>query len=595
MPDRPSRRGLADQQLMWVPSDAEGIADGTEPVDMDIVASTYRSIVDQNAFEDMVANWEAKLDHAKAGPQRTSLVSRQLFGQLMAARQMLEELDIPAENDPVRRAVFDVPGPALVLTPDGRVAMVNIEGERAFTTRQGAFLNQAVIDPCSQNDYIALQRAALSKGNTAQAILTIIPPQQASPYTSPFLAEAFLVSVPSQTGAHIAIRSLEIAWSADVPDRLQQAFGLSAAEAEVARQFFQLRNIDRIAEQRGVSRLTVRTQIKSIMAKTGSPTNVDLMRLLALVANRSLLGQRSQSPVWRDPLERERRIALPDGRTVAWTWMGAKDGIPVVLLRGFPMTYLLPGNGEARLREAGIRLLALSAPGYGNSSLHSDLNVLDDNLAGLRALLDGEVDAPCIGVGLSQGLMPLLAEHFANPSRFSSLIAVGYTGVLDRSGMYRLPLIQRTMMRLAATAPWIVEIMAKTGHRQMREHGVDWYLERAYRTRPIDMRTYRDPNAAALIRNACEHLLKQGHATFVRELQLALEPIDHMIEALSVPLLFIAPMEDGMFDENSYRRLEARSPLISIEFVPDAGELVFYQKIDLILDRIIAAATTKVA
>lgn len=203
--------------------------------------------------------------------------------------------------------------------------MANIEGERAFMARQRTFLNRAVIDPCSQKRLHRLATGSIVERNTTQAIRS---PHQTGPYDS-FPAEAFLIRVPPQTSAYIAIRSLEIAWSADVPDRLQQAFGLNAAEAEVAWQFFQLRNMDHIAQQRDVSRLTVRTQIKSIMTNTGSPNNIDLMRLLALVANRALVRQRSQSPVWRDPLEREQHIDLPDGRAVAWTWMRAKDGIPL--------------------------------------------------------------------------------------------------------------------------------------------------------------------------------------------------------------------------------------------------------------------------
>lgn len=591
MKDPTTRSGLADQSLMWEPELHDDPADqGIDAADMDIVAATYRSIVDQNAFEEMIASWSAKLDPQPARAERRSGISRQLLGQLMNARQMIERLDIPAENDPLKRAISDVPGPAVVLAADGRVATVNIEGERAFGTSQGGFLDPEIIDPCSRQDFAALRRAAGERGNGAQAILTILPPEDAQGYAAPFLAEGYLVHAPGQHDAWIALRSLEIAWSAAASQRLQQAFGLSQAETEVARQFFRLRNIDLVAEERGASRLTVRTQIKAIMSKTGSPSNIDLMRLLAMIASRALLGQRGEAPVWHDPLNREEQLHLPDGRVVAWTWMGAEDGVPVVMLRGFPMTFLLPGESDARLRAAGIRLFAPSGPGYGNSSPDGSLGVLDDHLITLRAFMEHAVDRPCLGVGLSQGLMPLLAESRADPRRFHSLIAIGYTDVLDRSGIERLPLIQRTMMRLAGSSPWVVELMAKTGHRQMREHGVDWYLERAYRTRPLDMQTYRDPDAAALIRNACEHLLKQGHATFVRELQLALEPIDHMIDNLEVPLLFLAPTGDGIFNEARYRRLEDRNPLITVEPVPDAGELVFYQRTGLILDHIIAAA-----
>ncbi|OJY36250.1 MAG: LuxR family transcriptional regulator [Rhodobacterales bacterium 65-51] len=587
MPDQTHKGQLADQAFLFGPEDGRAPEDGAtaDPIDMQIVASTYRSIVDQDAFEDMIASWAAKLDQIEPETGRRRGLSQQLFGQLMMARHTLETLDIPAENDPLKRAITDVPGPAVVLTPDGRVAMANIAGERAFATKQGAFLDTEVIAPASLQDYTALMRAARGQGNAAQAILTVIPPPETE--LPPFTAEGYMIAVRGQSGAHVALRSLEIAWEPSVSARLREAFGLSAAEAEVARLFFLLRDIDRIAEARAVSRLTVRTQVKTIMSKVEAPTNVDLMRLLAMIAGREAMGQRGESPVWQDPLGREDRIETPDGRVVTWTWMGARDGRPAVLLRGFPMTYILPPEAEDRLRRAGVKLYALSRPGYGNSSLHKDLDVRQDNQAALRMFLDRVIRQPCLGIGMSNGFVPLLEEQQANPARFHALMAIGYTGVLDRSGIHRLQPIQRTMMLMAAHTPWLAELVAKSAHRMMRQHGVDWYLERAYRTRPLDMRTCQNPEMAALIRNACEHLLKQGHGAFVRDLQLAGAPIDAAIEALTIPLLFLAPVLDGVFDEMRYRQIERRNPRIRVEPVADAGELIFYQQSRLIVDRII--------
>jgi len=560
-----------------------------EPIDLEIVASTYRAIVDQEAFEEMIANWNTKLESmGQTGTARRG-ISRQLFGQLQLAHKALETLDLPAENDPLKKAILDVPGPAIVLSPNGRVAMANIAGAGAFDAQDGAFFDPEVIDPRSRQDYAMLCRAANGQGNAAQTVLTITPAGKPGLSTDPFLAEGYLIKVRGQSDYYIALRSLEIDWSPTVGPRLRQAFGLSQAEAEVAQMFFRLRDLDAVARARGVSVLTVRTQMKSLMGKTGAPSNVDLMRLLSMIASREVVGRRGESQVWHDPLGREEQIVLPGGRVVAWTWMGAEDGAPAVLLRGFPMAYILPGEGEARLRAAGVKLYALSRPGFGNSTIDNGLSPSEDNLAALRAFLDHKVDGPCVGIGMSNGFVPLLEEQHANPSRFSSLIAIGYTGVLDRSGIHRLQLIQGTMMRLVVRAPWLVELMAKAGHRMMRQYGVDWYLDRAYRSRPLDMQSCRHPNMVTLIRNACEHLLKQGHAAFVRDLQLAVAPVDRMIDDLTVPLQFLAPTEDGVFDERAYRKLETRNPLIRVEPVTEAGELIFYQRNELILDRIIEA------
>ncbi|WP_140846494.1 alpha/beta fold hydrolase [Paracoccus sp. FO-3] len=577
---------LADQHFFLSPQLSEGQS-SDDDIDLNIIASTYRSIIDEHAFDEMVASWEAKLA-SSGGDAEHPKVSKGLFSQLLTFRNTLEKLDVPTENDPLKLAVSEVPGPATVLSPNGNVAVINIAGERAFGKRQGAFMDAAVIAPNSLEDYRALLRAATGQGNAAQAILTILPATEG--YGESFLAEGYLIRVPGQSGAHIAIRSLEIAWGPRIAERLQQAFGLTQAESEVAHLFFRLRNLESIATERGVSLLTVRTQIKTIMAKMGAPSNIDLMRLLAMIASREHVGLRGEAPVWHDPLGREKLIEMPDGRKIAWTWMGAKRGIPVVMLRGLPMTYLLPGDGEARLRDAGICLYVPSRPGHGNSTMDSSLDVMSDNLVALRVFLDQVVGRPCLGVGLASGTLPLVVEAVENPTRFHGILAIGFSCGIDPSGVQRLPQIQRIMLQLADSAPWVAELMAKSGHRMMRQHGLDWYLERAFRHTPLNQQTVRNPDWTALIRNACEHLLKQGHATFVRELQLSRHSMDTALRELRIPMRYLAPTEDPGIDLASCRQLERINPLITVEPVTDAAELVFYQRNDLILDRIIALA-----
>lgn len=588
MSEKSGDQPLADQQLLFTPEPDQLASPGEiDPeTDLDIIANTYRAIVDQHAFETMIASWNAKLDRLGAYDKVPAGLSGSLLRQLAAARQVMETLDIPAENDPLSRAVLDIPGPAIVLAPDGRIAMTNMEGAAAFGVRQGMFFDTATIDTRSESDFEALRKSANARGNRTQAILRLVP--KGDGY-KPLVAEGFLLEAPGQEKSYIVIRSLEIEWTPEASRRLSQAFGLSEAETEVARLFYLHRSNERIARERNVSVLTVRTQMKTIQAKLETPTQADLIRLLAMVASRAIMGRRGKVAGWRDPLGREERICLSDGRVVAWTWMGAEDGAPAVMLRGFPMGYLLPQDAERRLREARLKLYALSRPGYGNSTLHDELTVLEDNLTALRVFMDRVIHGPCVGIGMSNGLVPLVAEQQAVPDRFSALIAIGYTGVLDRSGMNRLPLIQRTMMRMTGYAPWLVELMAKSGHRMMQQHGVDWYLERAYRDRPRDMATYADPNIAPLLRNACVHLLMQGHMTFVRDLQLARAPVDTAVDTLTVPLLWLAPMEDGVFDEKRYRQVERRNPNVRVEPVPKTGELIFYQNTSLVIDRIIEA------
>jgi DNA-binding CsgD family transcriptional regulator len=62
---------------------------------------------------------------------------------------------------------------------------------------------------------------------------------------------------------------------------IRSLFGLSPREARVARAIAQGRTIDQIAAESGVSRETVRTQVKAILAKTGTNRQAEMVLLLA--------------------------------------------------------------------------------------------------------------------------------------------------------------------------------------------------------------------------------------------------------------------------------------------------------------------------
>ncbi|MET0967610.1 MAG: helix-turn-helix transcriptional regulator [Tardiphaga sp.] len=64
------------------------------------------------------------------------------------------------------------------------------------------------------------------------------------------------------------------------PELLQALFDLTPAEARVASMLMDGMSIETISATHGVSRNTVRTQLKSIFAKTGVDRQVDLVRLL---------------------------------------------------------------------------------------------------------------------------------------------------------------------------------------------------------------------------------------------------------------------------------------------------------------------------
>lgn len=577
-----------------MPADKRGTPAGAEAetsmaeaadLDLEIVSDTFRSLVDQDAFDKLILSWNRKLSALDARPKRGGrLFSEGLLRQLGAAQATLERLDIRVLGDPLERIVSEVAGPAMVLTPDLRVASINIEGTASFGAMSGTFFAPEAIDPASRRSFDAVLRTAHRKGNAAQSVIHI---QDQSRPGRRFHAEMFLVQLPRQEKPYVAIRTLELPWSAETSQKLIEAFGLTEAEVEVGRHFFELCDLGAVAAARGVSLHTVRTQMKTIQAKTDAASQADLIRLFAMVASRQLLETRGLRSTWTDPLGREQIIEAASGRSIAWTWMGAENGTPAVFVRGMAMGYLLPPQAESRLRDAGIKLLVPSRPGYGNSSLHEELAPLEDNRLALHEFMEHLGLRGCVGIGLSDGIIPLLAEQDIHPDRFCALVSVGFNGCLNRAACRNLPVPQATLLRLAKTAPALLDLIAKLGYRMMQQYGLDWYLERAHASTPRDLETCRDAEMAALVRDACAHMAVQGTRTFVRDMQMFHAPVEDGIDRLTIPMLSMVPTEDGLFDRDEYRDLEQRNPRVSVLPIEGTADLLIYQETTRIMDQII--------
>ena len=72
---------------------------------------------------------------------------------------------------------------------------------------------------------------------------------------------------------------------------LQGLFDLSPAEARVACGIAERQTIEAIADELGVSRETVRCQLKSVLAKTGTKRQLDLALLLVGAGSGGFVGR----------------------------------------------------------------------------------------------------------------------------------------------------------------------------------------------------------------------------------------------------------------------------------------------------------------
>lgn len=164
-----------------------------------------------------------------------------------------------AEGLQFAAAILDAIGlPAAVLDSMGRVLAANARFDRLI--------------PCMAREKrarIEIGDALARVGAIADSEMARLIPVAATEGRPPMIFHLVPVR-DALTGAHAVLVVTSLA-SKPPPgaELLQGLFDLTPAEARVARAIAQQRTIDAITKDFGLSRETVRTQVKSVLAKTG--------------------------------------------------------------------------------------------------------------------------------------------------------------------------------------------------------------------------------------------------------------------------------------------------------------------------------------
>jgi len=172
--------------------------------------------------------------------------------------------------------------PAAVLTSDRRVVAANMLFETlAPRIEATAFNKLAIADPTADRLLQAeFERLKEVRGAIVRSI----------PVKATVQEPALIVHVtPVRRNAHdifsrahwIVVVTPVVAGGFPDADLLQGLFDLTAAEARVARGLLEGGSANGIANGNAVSVTTVRTQIRSVLAKTGTSRQIDLVALLS--------------------------------------------------------------------------------------------------------------------------------------------------------------------------------------------------------------------------------------------------------------------------------------------------------------------------
>ncbi len=560
----------------------DAMADSGREIDLDIVSASWRSLSDDEAYDTMMSAWERKFSAIKREP-RIPLIDGALKRQLASLEELLlEDRNAVRIEDPFEAAVSQTPAPAMVLSPNGLVAALNDGASRYFGVQHGLSAGTDWVRDDSLADFRAVRASGVGKGNVDYAIIrTIVGDSEEA------LAEVYQLESGGAVAPYTVVRSLELDWLPSVSTALKKVFGFTQAETEISRSLFANRDLQVVADQRGVSIETVRTQVKRILGKAEVHSKAELIRLLALLCARAAFQQERVDLTWSDPLGREKILTRRDGRKLAYSWMGAEDGRPILFVAGQTSFSFLPEAMCSELERRGIKLISPSLPGHGNSDPVSQQEQLIDGCDAIEELCETLELGPVPAVTSRGGQFYLIYLALTRPDLISTLLCISLPWSISLNRKESLPWRQHTFFKLALDAPAAFDIACRLGYRMVKQRGPDFYLTRGYNDSGVDGETIADPEIKPLLRAAIRHVLAQGYMAFKREQEMcAKSPISEWVSKLQVPLHWLVPGQIGTIDGTDLAHIRGLNPLVSLELVPEAGELLPYQLPELFIERL---------
>ncbi len=225
--------------------------------------------------------------HAKYGRDDVTRMDA-LIPHLRRALGVL--LDAPPAAPDVKELYNAIGAPCFLFAADGRVAQCNHAAEILLQARDGLEIRDRRLylsDNSAQSELNAALSRTIGDGWSAKfrtgAELLAKRPSGGSPLVlvvTPIGADGPIMAVATPIRCVLFVLEEKLRPNGLLPERLQRLYGLTSAEADISVDIASGAVLSEIADRRGTTTATVRTQVKTALRKTGARRQADLAALV---------------------------------------------------------------------------------------------------------------------------------------------------------------------------------------------------------------------------------------------------------------------------------------------------------------------------
>ncbi len=557
-----------------------GSADHSAPADvLDVI---YDVALDPARYDELSDAWDAKLWPQIAGGGAAELETR-VFSHFKRAEEILDRLGgdpQDAEIPEISRYVEDIASAAaFVFDSNLQIAATNAIGASLLSAKVGSRIADLPILKADLDAFLTHNRTLLEQDDAAQALVRV------RRQTGERLIVFQLRPLRTKSGeTYVAAISSDIQWPENYRDTLARAFDLSGAESEVVRLIVDCKSVTEIAEMRGRSVGTVRNQIKSILAKSGSRNQIELVRLILPVMVVSATVANAAAPGKLPPAD-QRFVTGADGRRLGYLILGDPDGAPVFYLQTELGLSRLPMFVEEEARQRGIRVISPIRAGFGQSAPAPRGENFGDQVAkDLLTVMDHEgIEAlPVISMAADNGFAARM--HLIRPGSVTAIIATsGCFPFLNDEQAARQQPLHRLVHSTARYFPRLLPFVAKASFKFVRKRGKDKMVELMFAKSPADLKVFENPEVREAVLEGSDVALSDRHSAHEAFIQQCL--LYHTEDQLTLfpriegqlPYHSMNGLKDPSVHPDTLAESQERYPWIDFHIYPDAGQWLLFQ------------------
>ena len=559
--------------------------------DIDLLNAIYQAALLPENYDALVETWSTRLEDVLDRMPEGVLDAPDLALQidlsdsieyLNTSLQVFEKLararPAPTPEGDASSAAL----PKLVLAEDGQVVWYNSAAMRLYDLSRNSTLATLPMDTGSRQRV----QAALTENRKSDASGGRLP-------LVVFLhggsadAGCFMLARPLQDSGAARLLVLEQAdteWNDTINAVLQASFGLTRAETDIVASLCDGKSVSRIAEQRGRQMSTLRAQIKSILRKTNTHSQAQLIRLcLSLVSHIGAVAQDSTEP--GRPL---RFHTLPCGRRVPFHDIGPADGQPVLFLHGMLDGLSFLPEFRQLLDAHKLRLIAPERPSFGSAAScgRAIADVPDGVAADALHLLRAAGLRDVRLLGHMAGSVYSFALAAQAPQMVRGIVNVAAGVPITSVAQFRhMSARQRTVAYTARFTPSALPLILHAGIRQIDSGGVDRFIEALYAASPRDLAAWSRPAISTAISEGVKFAVAQGHRAFEIDSYHVVRDWSARAQSTTCPVALIHGRHDPVV---SARSVEAFGKSLGgrarVDIAEDAGQTVLYTHPQMVIE-----------